>query len=191
MSEQPSGEKTFAPSAKRLREATSKGDVLRSKELATAVAVATGLAALVATGPWLLAGLEDAMRAGVVFDKAELARFTPLTMVVLAMKATLPPVLVIGLAVLVATVASQLLFGEGRWVGASLAPKGSRLNPLAGLKRMFGVHGLIELGKGLLKVGLLGALAWWWAAGQASALLGLGRGDLASSARHGTPRWTC
>lgn len=178
MSEQPAGEKTFAPSPKRLREATAKGDVLRSKELATAVAVAAGLAALVMTGPWLLAGLEDAMRAGVSFERADLARFTPLAMVTLALKAVLPPVLAIGLIVLAATVASQLLFGEGRWVGANLAPKGSRLDPLAGLGRMFGVHGLIELGKGLLKIGLLGALAWWWAAGQLDALLGLGRGDL-------------
>lgn len=178
MSEQSPGEKTFAPSAKRLRDATQKGDVLRSKELATAVAMVAGLAALVATGPWLLAGLEGAMRAGLSFDKAELERFTPLTMVVLAMKAVLPPVLVIGLVVLVATVASQLLFGEGRWVGASLAPKASRINPLEGLKRMFGVQGLIELGKGLLKIGLLGALAWWWASGAIAGLLGLGRGDL-------------
>lgn len=180
MSEQPAGEKTFAPSAKRLRDATAKGDVLRSKELATAVAVLAGLAALVGTGPWLLAGMEEAMRAGVSFDKADLARFTPLTMVVLAMKAVLPPVLVIGLVVLAATLASQLAFGEGRWIGANLAPKGSRINPLAGLKRMFGVHGLIELGKGLLKIALLGALAWWWAMAHVGPLLGLGRGDLES-----------
>lgn len=180
MSEQPAGEKTFAPSAKRLRDATAKGDVLRSKELATAVAVLAGLAALMGTGPWLLAGLEEAMRAGVSFDKADLARFTPLTMVVLAMKAVLPPVLVIGLVVLSATLASQLAFGEGRWIGANLAPKGSRINPLTGLKRMFGVHGLIELGKGLLKIALLGALAWWWAVQHLGPLLGLGRGDLES-----------
>ncbi|MFN4112581.1 MAG: flagellar biosynthesis protein FlhB [Sphingomonadaceae bacterium] len=178
MSEQPPGEKTFAPSAKRLRDATQKGDVLRSKELATAAAMMAGLAALIATGPWLLAGMEETMRAGVSFDRAGLERFTPLTMAVLAMKAVMPPVLVVGLVVLAATAASQLVFGEGRWVGASLAPKPSRINPLEGLKRMFGAHGLIELGKGLLKIGLLGALTWWWASGAIGALLGLGRGDL-------------
>lgn len=178
MSEQPPGEKTFAPSAKRLRDATQKGDVLRSKELAAAAAMMAGLAALVATGPWLLAGMEETMRAGVSFDRAGLERFTPLTMAVLAMKAVMPPVLVVGLVVLAATAASQLVFGEGRWVGASLAPKPSRINPLEGLKRMFGAHGLIELGKGLLKIGLLGALTWWWASGAIGALLGLGRGDL-------------
>lgn len=178
MSEQSAGEKTFAPSEKRLREATRKGDVLRSKELATAVATIAGLATLVATGPWLLSGMEEAMRAGLVFDKADLARFTPLTIVVLAMKAVLPPLMVIGTVVLAATIAAQLAFGDGRWMGANLAPKGSRLDPMQGLKRMFGVHGLIELGKGLLKIGLLGGIAWWWADGQVAALLGLGRGDL-------------
>lgn len=178
MSEQSAGEKTFAPSEKRLRDAVRKGDVLRSKELATAAAMASGLAAVAMTGPWLLSGLEEAMRAGLSFDKAELARFTPLTMVILAMKAVLPPVLVIGLVVLFTTLAGQLAIGEGRWVGANLAPKASRINPVDGLKRMFGPHGLIELGKGLLKIGVLGALAWWWGAGQIGPLLRLGRGDL-------------
>ena len=178
MSEQGAGEKTFAPSEKRLRDAVRKGDVLRSKELATAAAMASGLAAVAMTGPWLLSGLEEAMRAGLSFDKAELARFTPLTMVILAMKAVMPPVLVIGLVVLFTTLAGQLAIGEGRWVGANLAPKASRINPVDGLKRMFGPHGLIELGKGLLKIGVLGALAWWWGAGQIGPLLGLGRGDL-------------
>lgn len=180
MSEQPAGEKTFAPSAKRLRDATRKGDVLRSKELATAIATGAGVGMLALAGPWLMAGLEESMRAGVTFDKADLARFTPLTMVVLAMKAVLLPVLAIGTVVLLATVVSQLAFGEGRWVGANIAPKASRLNPAQGLGRMFGVHGLIELGKGLLKIGLLGGLAWWWAIGQLPALLGLGRGDLST-----------
>lgn len=178
MSEQGAGEKTFAPSDKRLRDAVRKGDVLRSKELATAVGMASGLAALIVTGPWLLSGLEDAMRAGVSFDHMALEQFTPLSLVILAMKAVMPPVLVIGLVVMIATIASQLVFGEGRWVGQSLAPKASRINPVEGLKRMFGPNGLIELGKGLLKIALLGALAWWWAAGQLSGLLGLGRGDL-------------
>lgn len=180
MSEQPAGEKTFAPSEKRLRDATRKGDVLRSKELATAIATGVGVGMLALAGPWLMAGLEESMRAGVTFDKADLARFTPLTMVVLAMKAVLLPVLAIGTVVLLATVMSQLAFGEGRWVGANIAPKASRLNPAQGLGRMFGIHGLIELGKGLLKIGLLGGLAWWWAIGQLPALLGLGRGDLST-----------
>ena len=38
------GEKSFAPSAKRKRDAAQKGDVLRSRELATAGAMLVGAA---------------------------------------------------------------------------------------------------------------------------------------------------
>ena len=178
MSEQGAGEKTFAPSEKRLRDAVRKGDVLRSKELATAAGMASGLAMVAAFGPWLFGGLEAAMRAGVSFGRADLDHFSPMAAVTQAMRAVLPPVLAIGLGAMVTVVAAQLLIGEGRWVASNLALKASRLNPAAGLKRMFGVHGLIELGKGLLKITLLGGLAWWWAQGRINALLGLGRGDL-------------
>ena len=71
-----------------------------------------------------------------------------------------------------------LSFGEGRWNAGNLAIKPSRLNPLSGLGRMFGVTGWIELAKGLAKVALLGTIAWVWAASHLPALFGLGRGAL-------------
>ena len=95
--------------------------------------------------------------------------------------AVLLPLIALGGVVMVAALISQLSFSNGRWVPANLAPKGSRLNPLSGLKRMFGASGWIELAKGLLKVILLGVIAWVWARGHLADLLGLGRGDLRAS----------
>ena len=62
MSEQ-SGEKTFAPSERRLREAAKNGDVIRSRELATAAAVAVGAVWLMVAGPWLLRLLDPLLDA--------------------------------------------------------------------------------------------------------------------------------
>ena len=84
----------------------------------------------------------------------------------------------IGLCVIIITVGSQLLLGEGRFNAGNAAFKGSRINPLSGLKRIFGIQGLIELGKGLLKLGLLGGIGWWWAADHLPALFTLGRSQL-------------
>jgi flagellar biosynthetic protein FlhB len=56
------GEKTFAPTEKRKRDAATKGDVLRSRELATAVAMLVGAAWLQFAGPWLLDELSAALR---------------------------------------------------------------------------------------------------------------------------------
>lgn len=179
-SQDQSGEKTFAPTEKRKRDAAQKGDVLRSKELATAAVMLVGAGAFMAGGPWLLEALSDTMRAGFVWDRAALDNFTPQTAMLAALSALLPPVLVLGALVLIVSLVSQLGFGTGIWVGGNLAPKASRINPLSGLKRMFGPTGMIELGKGLLKVGLLGTVAWFWAQGHLGLLTGLGGGNLSA-----------
>lgn len=167
MSESQSGEKTLAPTEKRKRDAAQKGDVLRSKDLATAVAALIGAAWLKFAGPWLFGLLSGTLARSLSFDHAALEDFSPGTMLLTALITTMPPVLVLGAAVIVGSVASQLGFGEGRWLPGNLAPKGSRINPGAGLKRMFGTHGLVELAKSVLKAGLLFIIAWYWARGHA------------------------
>ena len=60
-----------------------------------------------------------------------------------------------------AAILSQAGLGSLGFNGKLLAPKGSRINPASGLKRIFGPTGWIELGKSLLKVVLLGAIGAW------------------------------
>jgi flagellar biosynthetic protein FlhB len=42
-----------------------------------------------------------------------------------------------------------------------LKPDFSKLSPMAGFKRVFGLDGLIQFVKSLIKVAMTGALAWW------------------------------
>lgn len=175
---QSEGEKSFAPSAKRKRDAARKGDVVRSRELATAAAMAMGTAWLMLAGPWLLGSMAQVLRAAFTFDRSMIDDFAPGRMLTAALRDALPPVFVLGLAVIAVSLASQLGFGEGRWLAANLAPKGSRIDPAKGLKRMFGANGWIEMAKGLAKVALLGTIAAVWAHRSLTTLVGLGRGDL-------------
>jgi flagellar biosynthetic protein FlhB len=117
-------------------------------------------------------------RAGFHFDRAALDGFTPGAAIADAAAAILPPIMALGLSVAAITIASQLLLGEGRFNAGNAGFKGSRINPLSGLKRILGWQGVIELGKGLLKLALLGAIAWYWAAANLPALLVLGRSPL-------------
>lgn len=185
MAEETPGEKTFDPTPKRRADAAKKGDVLRSREVATAAALATGALALMGIAPWLADSTFGVARRSFRFDRGELDAFTPGAMLSGAAAALLPPIACLGLAAAVMTVAAQLLLGEGRFILGNLAFKGSRINPLAGLKRMFGLNALIELGKGILKVILLGAIAWVWARANLPALLGLGAGDLGAQLGYG------
>lgn len=172
------GEKTFAPTEKRLRDAANKGDVLRSKDLGTAVVMLVGAAWLAFGGPWLLADMSNLLREAFNFDSDEIARFQPDELLMQGLNAALPPILALAVPVVLVTLASQLAFGRGRFVAKNLEFKHTRINPMSGLKRMFGPTGLIEMGKGLLKVGLLGSIAGLWWYNSYDGLLGLGRGNL-------------
>ncbi len=156
------GEKNHAPTQKRKRDAALKGDVLRSRDLATAVAAMAGAAWLAMAGPWLFKVLADGMVSSLTFSADDVRDFAPAGLMIRALIAIAPPVLVLGALVLVVSIGSQLGFGEGRWVGSNVAPKASRINPLNGLKRMFGTQALVELGKSMAKAGLLGAITWYW-----------------------------
>ncbi|MDE2569053.1 MAG: EscU/YscU/HrcU family type III secretion system export apparatus switch protein [Sphingomonadales bacterium] len=172
------GEKSFAPTAKRKLDAAKKGDVVRSKELTTALSVLVGAAWLKYAGPWMFALMERALRAGLSWDRATIADFAPERMLLPLLVAALPPVLLLGGSVMLCAIAAQLGPGDGRWVPANLAPKASRINPASGFKRIVGAQGWIELGKSLLKLALLGAIAWTWARGNVTRMLSLGGGNL-------------
>ncbi|MCW1428863.1 flagellar biosynthesis protein FlhB [Novosphingobium sp. JCM 18896] len=179
------GEKSFAPSQKRIDDAAKNGDVLRSKELATAVGMLVGVIWLKFAGPWVFDGMSNALRVGFTWDRATLENFQAGPILYSLMMMTMPPVLLLGVAVMLFSLVSQLGFGTGRWLPGNLAPKGQRINPLSGLKRMFGPNGLIELGKGLVKVGLLGTMAWFWASGRVAGLLHLGQANLHAQLTYG------
>jgi flagellar biosynthetic protein FlhB len=178
MAEETPGEKTFAPTEKRRADAARNGDVLRPRELGIAVGVLASAAWLQFAGPWLLDSLSRTARTGLRWDRASLDHFDAAPLIYDALLTALPPVLTLGGLLMAAALISQLGLGEGRWVGGNLAPKASRLNPLSGLKRMFGPQGWIELGKGLAKLALLGMIAWVWIKGHLPAIIGLGGSDL-------------
>ena len=175
MAEETPGEKTFDPTPKRRADAAKKGDVLRSRELATLSATGAGALALWGLGAWLNDSMGRIARAGFTFDRAALDSFTPGAALGDAALAALPPVMTLGLIAAAAAAASQVLLGQdGRFVAANAGFKASRINPLSGFKRILGWQGLIELGKGLAKLALLGGIAWVWARGRLPDLLALG-----------------
>lgn len=182
MSEE-SGEKNFAPSEKRLTDAAKKGDVLRSKDAASAAVILIGAAWLVLAGPFVMSGLFGLARDAFLFDARDIYDFDVAGPSLAALIFMVPVIFSLALPVIAVTLITQLALGRGRWVGANLAAKGSRINPLAGLKRMFGPQGLIEMGKGLLKVTVLGAIAYAWWQSSAADLAGMGRGNLAAQVR--------
>jgi flagellar biosynthetic protein FlhB len=174
-------EKTEAPTPKRRQKAAEEGQVLRSRELTAAAVVLAGVLWLVLSGPALVGALKAVMRESLQFGRADVEDFQPLRPI-LSVGLTLAPSLAMLFAVSIGvSVLSQAGLGGLSFQSKLIGFKASRINPGAGLKRIFGMHGWIELGKGLMKVVLLGAIGVWmlWSMRQES--LGLVAGSVESS----------
>src|SRR5690606_19727082 len=124
---------TFAPTQKRRRDAARKGDVLRSRELSTAAVMLFGAAWLTFAGPWMLEALGSLLRASLIFDRGAINEFDVVPAMSSMMFTVAAPLATLAVPMMLLAVASQLGFGDGRWVGSNLAFKGNRINPLNGL----------------------------------------------------------
>jgi flagellar biosynthesis protein FlhB len=155
------GEKTEAPSAKRLRDAREKGDVLKSKELATALSMLAGVGWVIFLGPKLVAACRQIMAACFQFGRADVEDFSPARPLLEAGSQLILPLATLFAVAILAAIASQAALGGLGWNNSLLAPKANRINPVSGLARIFGPQGWIELGKSLLKVALLGSIGVW------------------------------
>jgi flagellar biosynthetic protein FlhB len=153
------GERTEEPSQKRLKDARERGQVPRSRELTNFATMIGGSATLVAIGGALAARMSQMMRNGLSIDPTRLrdadGMLISLGEACTGALAILLPVfgVVIGLVVL-----ASLILGGWNFSTQAMAPDFSRLSPLAGLKRLFGLRGASELGKALLKCAVVGAV---------------------------------
>lgn len=161
MAEGSSGERTEKPSAKRLREAAEKGDVLQSRELATALVMMAGMGWIALAGPAIMEALARMLKSGLRFGHGDIVNFTPGQRFADLLVQIVMPVGGIMAATLIAAIAAPAMLGSLGFRASAFAPKPEKLNPLSGLKRIFGLQGLIELVKSLAKVALLGSIGFW------------------------------
>jgi flagellar biosynthetic protein FlhB len=160
MAESPQGgERTEEPSQRRLTEARERGQVPRSRELTNFATMIGGSAALIAMGTTLTGTMSLLMRHSMSIDPERLE--DPHFMMsalgdaaITVLLAALPLFgALIGLVLLAAVV-----LGGWNFSPAAMVPDFTRMSPLAGLQRLFGMRGLGELGKALLKLLVVGGV---------------------------------
>ncbi|MCA4961747.1 flagellar biosynthesis protein FlhB [Pseudomonas sp. Y24-6] len=153
MAESESGQdKTEDPTEKKKKDAREKGEIARSKELNTLAIMLAGSAALLIFGGALAQGMMDLMRMNfslsreVILDQRSMGTFL-LHSGLIALLAIQPVMITLLLAALIGPISlGGWLFSAG-----TMAPKFSRMNPGAGLKRMFSSKAVVELLKALAK----------------------------------------
>ncbi len=155
------GEKTEAPTAKRKQKAYDDGQVLRSREFATALVVLAGCGWLALFGQSLMDACKALMINSFQFASGDVDDFQPMRSLAAAGWQIAPSMIALFIITMVAAIFSQAGLGALTFNGNLMSPKGSRINPASGLKRIFGPQGWVELGKSLLKVILLGTIGYY------------------------------
>ena len=152
-----SQEKTEEPSQRRLDKAREDGQILTSKEVFVFTNLFMGLLLLMAFtnyGGAMLFNWSQLFQLETAEHLDALMNVKMLDTLEFIVKVTL----IVGLPLMVIVFMTQAAVGGLNFAPKSMNFKFDRINPLAGLKRMFSMKALVELGKSILKVVLLFAI---------------------------------
>jgi len=160
MAEDDDSERTESPTQKRLDDARKRGQVPRSRDLSAAAVTLAGGIGLTSVGSLMGGGLANMLRSSLSFRGAE-AMGDGQMLVTLghaAGQAALATAPILGI-LLAAALLAPLAIGGWNFSAQALAPDFSRLDPVAGIARVFSLQGLFELLKSLARFGVVAGVA--------------------------------
>lgn len=160
MADDSAQDKELPASGKRLQQARDKGQVSRSRDLTSSLLLLFGAIAIVWGGSWAYDQGSAMLRTGLTIPYEALR--DPLQTLAFAGHVALYGVMLVAPFMAIAfVVAAGGGVALGGWVFSFdvLMPDFTRMDPVAGLGRVFSTHGLGELGKALLKALIMGSLA--------------------------------
>lgn len=152
-------DKTEDPTERRIEQAIERGDVPKSIEAASFLALAGGLLALTITGSMGLQGFVAGMRG--FLENAHQVSISQAGLLAVAAHSTRTMLVVLAVPFLFAVLAgvvSGLIMHKPLWTTETMMPKFNRISPLSGFKRIFGKEAFVQFIKSLLKFVIVGGL---------------------------------
>ena len=147
-------EKTEEPTQRRLDKAAEEGRVLTSKEVMVFSTLAVALVLYMGLLPFMGIVLK-AWGSMFVIDSGLNLDTLGLAKVKSAMALVIKVTIIVGVPMMIVIVLTQAGVGGVNFASQALNFKANRIDPIAGLKRIFSMKGLVNLGQAVLKVVLL------------------------------------
>ncbi|MBY3787253.1 flagellar biosynthesis protein FlhB [Photobacterium carnosum] len=160
MSDADGQERTEDATARKREQAREKGQVPRSRELASVAVLVSGAVGLMWFGEGLGTALGKVMSRMFTLSREEVFDVhLLLTVISNAVWQVFLPLVIILVFLFTAALIGAVGLGGVRFSSEAAMPKLSKMNPMSGLKRMFGSQSWVELIKSVLKVGLVASVA--------------------------------
>lgn len=185
MSEESAQEKTEEATPKRQQSARERGTIARSRELNTCLILLIGGAAVWGLSDRMMSGLQAVARAAWEPGRERLMDAHSVMRVFAdAIHATLVSVAPLLAITFIVAMIAPVLLGGFNFSPNALAFSWAKLNPLTNFKRVFGLQGLIELVKSMVKFVIVFAVTWWVLSGLVGEFIGLGSEPLEQGIYH-------
>ncbi|SRR6266567_1805391 len=147
------------PTQKRLDEALKRGDVVKSQEVNAWFVIAGATLILMAFSATMGSGITSTLRGIIANSSAIRVDGRGFTHVVGKLGIEVLGAVAIPMLLLVlAAIGGNMIQHRLVWSAEPLAPKLSKISPVAGLRRLFSMQALANFAKGLAKLGLIGAI---------------------------------
>jgi len=162
MSNEQNGQtKTEQPTPKKLLDSRKKGQTARSRELNTTVMLLASSVGLIIFGGDIGISLQQLLANDLQINRLD--ELNSEMLVTRLANATIDSVLLLipfFFITLVASFVGPIALGGWSFSLEAMQPKWNRMSPLSGIKRMFGVQGLVEMIKALGKFIVIGLVAY-------------------------------
>ena len=156
-----SNEKTEEPTSKKIADSRRKGQIARSKELSTALVLVASAVAFLMIGSQIASALFEVTQRTFTLSRDETYDFNHMFQAWgFAIETISLPVLFYMMIVTVAGIYGNIALGGYNFTWQSAAPKASKISPVAGFKRMFGMNSVVELLKAIAKFVVVATMAY-------------------------------
>jgi flagellar biosynthetic protein FlhB len=153
--------KTEEPTSKRLEEAHRKGDVAKSADLPQWAALAAPAGVVLLAGGGMAQTLMVSLTPFIAHpDQFTLQNNGAVDVARQAFAAMLPVIAAVMCSAVLAGVAGNFIQTGFLWAPDKLKPDMSKVSPMAGFKRLFGLDSMVNFFKSLLKAIVIGAICW-------------------------------
>lgn len=185
MADSDSGEKSEEPTAKKLTDARKKGQIARSKDLGTLFVLVGSACGMLLMGGELATALANMMRHLFSINRQEAMDVNALFKVISdGVSQVASPLLWIFFIIMLAAFIGNTILGGISFSWDAMMPKASKLSPMAGFKRMFGVQAAVELVKSILKFFVVFIVAYLLLNSLFEEILGLSRETIPTNFEH-------
>jgi len=154
---------TEEPSDRKLSQAREQGDVVKSMDIPQLATLAALTATIAWAGGWMMQSIATSMLPFLAHpDQIDLSGHGTINVMKTVMGSILPVLGTIFAVTAIAGVAGNVLQTGFMFTPSKLFEGGlSKLNPIEGFKRLFGMDAFIQFIKSLFKVIILAIIAWW------------------------------